>query len=300
MQNHINAKTLKEQVSLVDFLARLGYAPAKKIHNNHYYESMLRDDDNDPSFAVNDKTGQWYDHGPGYGGNIIDFGLRYWKGLPFPEVLQKIVDTCGTTLADNYIPQRRARPVSKTPNYGILEIKELGHNAMIMNYLESRGIARAAEGLLKEVYYYVENDDKKRYNFFAAGWQNETGSWVVRSLAYPISLGPNAISFLPNSPAKLSAFEGFFDYLSWLTEHPFAEDSILVLNSVSNIPGGIAKAQGFKDITTYFDHDNAGRNATSHFKQALPHSRDGSAAYSGYKDYNEKIIAQTQSYDYER
>jgi len=291
--NRISAKNIKERVSIVELLTRLGYQPARKTGGQHYYHSMLRDDDlGKPSLAVNDKKGEWYDHGPRYGGNIIEFGLRYWKGLSFPEVLEKIVETCGLPLENSdYYRDSPKTAKAKAPNYGILEIKELGHSAAIMNYLESRGVGRVAEGRLKEVYYYIENDQKKRHNFFAAGWQNETGSWVVRPLSYPVSLGPNAISFLPGSMDRLSVFEGFFDYLSWLTENPFSNDSVLVLNSVSNAQAGITKGMGFGNVTLYFDHDTAGRKATLDFMTAIPVATDGAHIYEGYNDYNDKIVA---------
>lgn len=109
---------------------------------------MLRDDDHEPSFVVKDETGQWYEHGLRLGGNVIDFGRRYWPETSFSELLQKIVANSGNTLAAKYAgPPKRA--IAKTADYGIFEIKELGYNALLMNYLESRGIAQAAEDILK-------------------------------------------------------------------------------------------------------------------------------------------------------
>jgi Toprim-like len=300
----LKASEIKASVSIVDLLSRLGYRPVKKVHGEYYFHSMLRetgDEDNGPSLAVNDKKGFWYDHGKKFGGNIIEFGIKYWPGATFPEVLEKIAQAC-SFIADNspVKPVYAKTREPKMPHYGIIEIKDLGHSAPIMNYLESRGVARVAEGRLKEVYYYVEDENKKRYNFFAAGWQNENGNWVVRSLSSPLSLGPNAISFLPGSVGQLSVFEGFFDYLSWLTEHPFQPDSILVLNSVSNLAAGIDKATGFNHITLYFDHDPAGRKATLDFIAAIPHASDGAHIYGGHNDYNDKIVSEQSNYQHIR
>lgn len=79
MANLLTAKELKEQGSIVDLLSRLGHQPVPKRGREKMYISMLRDDDTDPSFSVNDELGVWFDHGAGKGGNIIDFGLAYWN-----------------------------------------------------------------------------------------------------------------------------------------------------------------------------------------------------------------------------
>ncbi|WP_162842701.1 toprim domain-containing protein [Mucilaginibacter pineti] len=295
MENQrLKASEVKENHSLADLLARLGYEPVKRVRNEQLYLSMLRDSDTTPSFSVNDKKGTWFDFGEGKGGNIIDFGLLYWPGVPFYEVLEKIVSTCsgivpGISPPFNY---RRQPRVEKEPNYEILDIKDLGNNAAILNYLESRGVNTVADGRLKEIYYYVEDDDKKRSNFFAAGWQNEQGAWEIRNLHFKGCLGHKAISFIPNSEKRLAVFEGFFNYLSWLTEYPFAPDSVLVLNSLSLLQTGITRAQDFREVSLYFDNDPSGRQATLDFKAALPHSIDRAGIYAGYNDYNDLIVAE--------
>lgn len=294
MENQrLKAKEVKDNHSITDLLTHLGYEPVKRVRNEQLYLSMLRDSDTTPSFSVNDKLGTWFDFGEGKGGNIIDFGIRYWPGLSFSEVLEKIVATCtgrlnGLSQTINY---KRQAVITKEPNYEILEVKELGNNIALQNYLESRGISDVAEGRLKEIYYYIEDDDKKRCNFFAVGWQNEQGAWEIRNLHFKGCLGHKAISFIPNSEKRLAVFEGFFDYLSWLTENKFAPDAVLVLNSIAMLQAGIAKAEGFRDISLYFDNDPSGRQATLDFIAALPRAVDHSGIYEGYKDYNDLIVA---------
>lgn len=298
MENQtLKASEIKENYSLVDLLTQLGYEPVKRIRNEQLYLSMLRDSDTTPSFSVNDKQGTWFDFGDGKGGNIIDFGLQYWKGLPFPEVLEKIVLTCGGSVPVIAPPVYKRKPMAeKEPNYEILDIKNLGSNAAILNYLESRGVGQVAEGRLKEIYYYVEDQDKKRNKFFAAGWQNEQGAWEIRNLNFKGCLGHKAISFIPNSEKKLAVFEGFFNYLSWLTENPFAADSVLVLNSISLLQAGILKAQDFRDISLFLDNDPSGRQATLDFTSALPWAKDRAGIYTGYNDYNDLIVAGRTNY----
>ena len=177
------------------------------------------------------------------------------------------------------------------PNYGIRQIKDLGNNPILSKYLESRGLLSVAEGRLKEIYYYIEDENKLRTNYFAAGWLNEKGSWEVRNPNFKGCLGQKAISFIPNSNERLAIFEGYFNYLSWLTDNPFATESVLVLNSLSLVQTGLEKASGFPENFLFFDHDTSGEKATALFKQALPNASDRSGIYKGYNDYNDKIVA---------
>ena len=243
----IKARDVKENVSMVDLLYNLGYSPLKKSGKERLYLSMLRDSDSTPSFSVDDKQGTWYDHGEGKGGNIIDFGLLYWKGSTFQEVLEKIVAV--TNSGHQLIvhsPKLQAKiKIPDEPNYQIIKIQNIGQNNAITDYLQSRGVWEVGQGLLKEIYYYVEDEENNRRHFFAAGWQNENGSWEIRStLNYKGCLGHKGISFIPGNDDSLHVFEGFFDYLSWLADNPFATNSVLVLNSLSFASGRkVAKAE---------------------------------------------------------
>lgn len=299
-QNKINARWVKDNISIVDLLTNLGYDPPRPTGKERIYLSMLRDSDTTPSFSVNEKEGTWYDHGEGKGGNIIDFGLKYWDGSTFSEVLEKIV-----TVSQAYRPGEQRQFQRKTkidtgPNYGILEIKELGHNVTLLNYLDSRHIIAVANGRLKEVYYYVKDENKVKTNFFAVGWLNETNSWEVRNQYFKGCLGHKGISFLPNSEKSLAVFEGYFNYLSWLTDNPFSTESVLVLNSLALIQTGITKAAPFNDVYLFFDHDPSGERATDALKKAIPNATDCSAIYRGYNDYNDKIVADQTGHQFTR
>ena len=287
----ISAKEIKERVSLVNLLSRLGYEPAKRARNELLYLSMLRNSDSTPSFSVNDRQGTWYDFGEGRGGNIIDFGLLYWPGRSFQEVLEKINAVMDGLHRQPSLNYNRDSTQPKEPHYGVLDIKELGGNRAITDYLESRGVGAISKGRLMEIYYYVENEQKQRNNFFAAGWQNEQGAWEVRNLTFKGCLGRKAISFIPNSEKKLAVFEGFVNYLSWLTTNPFAADSVLVLNSISLLQQGIIKAEGFSHISLYLDNDISGRQATIDFQSALPWAKDCAGLYAGYNDFNDMLVS---------
>jgi hypothetical protein len=293
MKNNIQAKDVKENISLVDLLSRLGYEPKRSTGRNLTYISMVRDTDTIGSFFVEPKTNVWYDQGLPGGGSIIDFGLKYWPGLSFPDVLEKIVETsqAGPVAAVEF---KRQAIAEREPHYGILDIRELGTNHVISDYLESRGIWHAAQGKLKEIYYYVDDQQQNRRNYSAAGWQNEKGGWELRSAGFKGCLGHKAVSYIPGDLNRMAVFEGYINYLSWLSDNPFAEHSVVVLNSISMLPEGIRLATGFPEIDLYFDNDGKGHETTAAFLTALPHAIDQYDIYEGYNDYNEKLIAENR------
>jgi len=186
MSELLTAKELKEQASLVDLLNRLGYQPVPKRGREKMYISMLRDNDTNPSFSVNDELGVWFDHGAGKGGNIIDFGLAYWKHLSFSEVVKKIQDVCSLPAAE----PRPRRPRNASKVYHVVErVKPLGVHPAITDYLKSRGVFDVAKFYLSEVYYYVEDDNEVRKHYFAAGWLNENNTWEVRNRYFKGCMG---------------------------------------------------------------------------------------------------------------
>jgi hypothetical protein len=294
MTNYLNAKELKEQASIVDLLTRLGYHPQKQSEKEQYYSSILRLDDRTPSFCVDDRLGAWYDHGTGTGGNIIDFGLQYWKELSFTDVVDKINQTLTGTLSPA-IPGRprlsRVRKPVRIPHYLIEAIKPLGENSAITSYLKGRGIFEIGKDLLHEVYYVVKDQKGGQKHFFSAGWQNENGSWEVRNKYFKGCLGLKGITFIQGNPKNVAVFDGFFNYLSWRAENEGADQSILVLNTLSLLNAGIAKAREFSSIDIYFDRDATGHIASKTLKNALSYASDRSAVYHGFNDYNDKLAA---------
>ncbi len=299
MNQYLSANEIKQQVSFTDLLARLGHQPSKRSGKEFIYLSMLRDSDTKPSLCVNDELGTWFDHGMGKGGTIIDFGLLYWKTINVKEVMDRIngifsLDSLNFIPARNTERSLRPRMATKLPHYKIEEVKELGNNDAITSYLKTREVWNVASGKLKEVYYYVEDEKKKRKQFFAAGWQNENGGWEVRNKYFQGCLGRKGLTYIQGNPGKLVVFEGYLDYLSWLIEHKAATPTILVLNSVSFLQAAIKRAASYPDVEIFFDHDNAGYSATAEFLKAVPHARDSAAKYSGYNDYNEKLMAEVR------
>ncbi|MBE9599886.1 toprim domain-containing protein [Pedobacter sp. MC2016-24] len=290
MEN-LSASEIKDQVSIVGLLARLGFQPKRTSGKEVMYLSMLRESDTTPSFCVNDQLGVWFDHGSGKGGTVIDFGMAFWADLSFSEVLLKIQEVYNlSVIAEIPREPKRKRLAIKLPNYQIEEVKPLGGNQVITDYLVSRGVWNVENDLLREIYYYVEDEKKLRKHFFAVGWMNELKGWEVRNKYFKGCLGSKSLTLIERDTSSLVLFEGYMNYLSWRLEHPDANHSVIVLNSLTTLVRAIKIASSFSSVEVYFDHDQAGRKATSDFIGALKETVDGSVLYLGYNDYNEKLI----------
>jgi len=302
MSAFLNVNEIKEKVSLLGLLKNLGFTPQKVSGGEHFFLSMLREEYT-ASLCVNDKLGVWFDHG-GAGvsgirsGSVIDFALAYWYPSGFPEVLHKILEYANVSIdaleSMSSGEVKKERPI-RVPRYEIERMEELGGNAAISGYLDSRGIGSVAKDHLYEIYYSVLDDRDRLRRYFASGWPNENGGWEVRNKYFKGCLGHKGVSFLEGSAKRLSVFEGYFDFLSWRVEHPKDPASVLVLNSLSMLQTAKARAVKFDVVELYFDHDKAGRAATGEFVSDLDISRDNSWVYAGFKDYNEKLVADIRS-----
>ena len=300
MSKYVNMDDLRE-LSIVDFLARLGHQPVRKSGKELFYHSMLRDTEkNTPSLTVWDEGGKWVDRGGAnatgiHGGGIVQLGLAYWPELSFVEVLGRIKETCD--LQASRLPDYR--PVSypketaeKQYAFELVRTQPIGRNFVLTKYLESRGILDVAKGRLHEIYYRNRNSENKNI-FYAVGWQNEKGNWEFSNAkGFKSSTGAKGISVIPGTPAHAVLFEGYMDYLSWLkVKRPDPVPTAVVLNSVVHLPDAISKVGNIPKVEVYFDNDESGRNCTEKLIQALPHAEDRSGEYRGYKDYNEMLKA---------
>lgn len=300
MPNYIDVATLKD-ISIVDFLARLGHHPVRKTGKEHFYHSMLRETKKDtPSFTVWDAGNCWKDWGGAnatgiFKGGIVQLGTAYWPDLSFVEVLNKIQQVCDmdTALIPEYVPPKiyPKDPEKGTYEWGLTNVRELGSNYVLTQYLHSRGLFEIAKSQqVKEVYYNRINNPENTSSYYAVGWPNEHGAWEFgNAKGFKSTIGQKGISVIQGNPDHVAVFEGYMDYLSWQLLHPNVKPTIIVLNAITMLGYAIDRIKNFHTVDVYFDNDDPGRNCAQLLKKEIPHAVDRSFEYAGFKDYNEKL-----------
>ena len=125
----------------------------------------------------------------------------------------------------------------------------------------------------------------------------------VRNRYFKGCIAPKEISHIkqPETARKTCyVFEGFMDYLSFLTlrlencpKYPELErQDYMVLNSVANISKALYPLGSYERIHCFFDNDRAGMEALQQIRMEYGRDlyiRDASQTYSGYKDLNEYL-----------
>lgn len=283
-----------KQIRITDYLHSLGYDPVKQQGNSLWYKSPFREE-HDPSFKVNTDRNLWYDFGAGKGGNIIALAQELHASDSLPYLLDRIAEQ---SPAIRPVSFSFRQPSSTQPSFQQLEVEPLSSLALY-SYLQERGInTELAKRECREV-RFVNNG--KRY--FAIGFPNISGGYEIRNKFFKGCIAPKDISHIrhkgkPRETCYL--FEGFMDYLSFLTlrqescpSYPDLEgQDYMVLNSVSNLSKAMYPLGNYERIHCFLDNDKAGFDTLQELRREYGLSiRDASHIYSSHKDLNEYLCS---------
>lgn len=289
-----------KQIDLIYYLTLLGHQPRKVKSPDYWYLSPLRTEKT-PSFKVNRKLNVWHDHGTGEGGNLIDFGIRYFK-CTVAELLERLsgLDTpsfsfhpqpssAGHLLAahQSNAGEKKESPESKIV---ILDSRAL-EDKSLLNYLDRRSIpTHIAARFCREVDFLLYGSKQT-----VIGFPNNAGGYELRNRNFKGSSSPKSITFIDNGGRSLAVFEGFFNFLSFLTiNHKTGErqTNFLVLNSLSFFVKSRNLMERHQEVNLYLDRDTAGMN---HAREALAWNpdlyKDQSLLYGYHKDLNDWLVS---------
>lgn len=282
-----------KDLNLADFLYKIGFQ-GKKIGHNFWYKSPFRDE-RTPSFSVHATESKWYDWGDGTGGNIIDFGIRYFhcSVSDFLKELDKHYHGISITRVQNPVsPQKE----NEEPEIKILDVKPL-HSYPLLRYLQERRIRQTiADKYCKEVSFELRGK-----TYYSIGFKNASGGYALRNAYAKQACMPNDISLLTEKDAKdLAVFEGFFDFLSYKTMYHNQQEpkrNFLILNSTSFFEQSLPIMQEYHRVHLFLDNDKTGdkciAQATELDKEKF---RDERAFYKNHNDLNDFLrhIGQAQ------
>lgn len=278
-----------KQIGIAEYLHSLGYSPVRRQGGNLWYKSPLREE-TEASFKVNTERNLWYDFATGKGGNIIALAAELYASDHVPYLLEMMARQAP-----------HVRPVSfsfggqtlSQPSFRQLEVMPLSSPALF-SYLRERGInTELAKRECREVRYLTGGKP-----YFAVGFPNRSGGYEIRNKLFKGCIAPKDITHIRQEQPKETCylFEGFMDYLSFLTlrlercpDRPDLDgQDYIVLNSTSNLSKAIRPLGGYGRIHCFLDNDKAGMEAVQELQKEYGlRIRDVSYIYGGYNDLND-------------
>ena len=261
------------RISIRDFLAWRGIQPKYERNGYGMYLSPLREE-RTPSFKVDYVQNLWYDFGLGEGGTLLTLVMRLERCDSREAVRRLQNGEKGDTGIASISPGigeplgvggalSVVRPAT-VPALRILSDASLRHPALV-GYLASRGIVPPVAAVRYEI---------NGRAFFAVGFRNDAGGWELRSARFKGGSSPKHITTIDNRSDTVIAFEGFMDFLAYLSlKYPERlRIDAAVLNSVVNLPKAVPFISRHPVIRTFFDNDEAGRKATADLIRLCPRS----------------------------
>ena len=293
--------TYKEanNISIKDYLNSLGIQPAKEKGSYGMYRSPLRED-NTPSFKVDYNANLWCDYGTGEGGTLIDLVTKQHQCNAYGAICRlEQGDTASFSFHGKELPERETKRQAASP-IEIHRIQPLQNPALI-RYLQERGISPGtASPYVQEMYYRIGGKP-----YFALAFRNDSGGYELRNPRFKGSTSKDITHIRQQGEPreKCLVFEGFMDYLSFLTLRmrncPTIPDldrqDYAILNSTANVSKAIDVLYPYERIHCMLDNDKAGYEATRAIELEYPYRvRDFSHNYRGYSDLNDYLCGRKQ------
>ena len=290
MKQNISCAEAKK-MDMVDFLSSLGHQPVKIRGNDYWYLSPLREEKT-ASFKINRKFNVWYDQGIGKGGNLVDFGIQFFR-CSVSEFLQQLNHPV-FSFHPPILNSASFPAAGEKEKIVVMDARENIKLLSLQNYLAFRKIPlEIANRFCKEVDFNLYN---KKYTVI--GFQNSAGGYELRSANFKGSSSPKEVTLFGKDLTKeILVFEGFMDFLSYEAIHqprlillPKQQPNFLILNSIGFLEKMKPMLENYPSIHLYLDRDKKGLELTKEVLSISRKYRDESLAYKNHKDLNEYLM----------
>ena len=281
---------------IVEYLERKGIKPVRKTPTYVMYRSPLREETH-PSFKVDTEKNLWIDYGEGRGGSIIDLCMRM-EGCTLSEAIRRL----GQTVPDNtvYSSHKDFSQNNLQPTMAANETRKLISISgtlppHLQDYLTKERCINLEKAMpfLKCISYEVRS---RLYQ--AIGFANLSGGYELRdNKTFKGTIAPKDITPIFTDRAEpVCIFEGFMDFLSFLSMKEEITNHCLVMNSVSNVARTIRylNDRHLTNIRAFLDNDEAGRRAVQDFIKVGFHVEDMNIHYKDFKDLNEYHVSRAR------
>ena len=274
---------------IVEYLERKGIKPVRRTAAYALYCSPLREETH-PSFKVDTEKNLWIDYGEGRGGSIIDLCMRM-EGCTLSEAIRRLGQNApvnGTySSLNDFVPNNSQPVMAVNGARRLIEISDTlpPHFQEYLTKVRCINLEKARP-FLKCISYEVRG---RRYQ--AIGFANLSGGYELRDdKTFKGTIAPKDITPIFTDRAEpVCIFEGFMDFLSFLSMKEEITNHCLVMNSVSNVARTIRylNDRHLTHIRAFLDNDEAGRRAVQDFIKAGFHVEDMNIHYKDFKDLND-------------
>ncbi|MBF1488145.1 MAG: toprim domain-containing protein [Prevotella sp.] len=281
---------------IVEYLERKGVKPVRRTAAYALYCSPLREETH-PSFKVDTEKNLWIDYAEGRGGSIIDLCMRM-EGCTLSEAIRRLgqnaFDNITCSSRKNFVPNNLQSTMAANETRKLISISDTLPPHLREYLTKVRCIdLEKAKSFLKCISYEVRG---RRYQ--AIGFANLSGGYELRdNKTFKGTIAPKDITPIFTDRAEpVCIFEGFMDFLSFLSMKEEITNHCLVMNSVSNVARTIRylNDRHLTHIRAFLDNDEAGRRAVQDFIKAGFHVEDMNIHYKDFKDLNEYHVSRVR------
>ena len=295
---------------IVEYLERKGIKPMRRTPSYAMYRSPLRAETH-PSFKVDTEKNLWIDYAEGRGGSIIDLCMRL-EDCTLSEAIRRL----GQNASDNtvYSSHKDFSRNNLQPTMAANETRKLisisgtlpPHLQEYLTKVRCIDLEKA-KPFLKSISYEVRG---RRYQ--AIGFANQSGGYELRDNgSFKGTIAPKDITLIftdkqtehaIDKPLPVCVFEGFVDFLSFLSMKEEITSVCLVLNSVSNVARTVRclNDRHLTHIRAFLDNDDAGRRTVQVFVKVGFKVEDMSVHYRNFKDLNEFHVSRMRKQEQQK
>ena len=273
------------------YLESQGITPVRRLATYAMYRSPLRDERH-PSFKVDTEKNLWIDYAEGCGGSIIDLYMRL-EGCSCPEAIHRLGQMISGHTISNHPRTEAYRHTTKSTD-GSRKLIGISDDLPphLQDYLtkERRIDLGRARSFLRCVRYEVRGR-----TYEVIGFANASGGYELRGTGlFKGTLAPKDITpIFPDERQPVCLFEGFMDFLSFLSMKEKVGSHCLVMNSVANVGRCIRylRERHIMALRAFLDNDEAGRRTLDTFIEVGFQMEDMSIHYRGCKNLNEFYVS---------
>jgi hypothetical protein len=285
---NLNEKKLAKAKSVVSYLSSLGFIPVKSTGSYYYYYSPLpgRNEKN-PSFLVRKADGRWNDRGINNDWDDVISLAMQMNGCDFKKAVNILMDNSEIVIEKNH----EKNSTKEGPGVIIEDIKELHSNTLIRELKRRRVNVDIASLYCKEgLIRFPKGKNPERKSLFIL-FKNDLGGYECRNRFLKISNTPKYYTTIEGDTQDRDFFEGFIDFLSFLTFYKIERNKnfTYVLNSLIYLPvlHDDMKKPGFNNM--YLDWGHFAEESLIDLRENRIPFEDKRDLYLMYDDINDML-----------